>query len=78
MRRDPGAIADPDAGQGLALSKIEMIGLVEAIEIVDHVDRRRVDDGRVSPALIVGQASEYVRQARSASAEIHVHLVVVE
>jgi predicted metal-dependent phosphoesterase TrpH len=79
VRRDPRAGADPDALDRLAVAEVDVVGLVQPVEIILHVDRREIDRrarrGLPSLASIPAKISGKVG---AAGAEVHAHRFVVE
>ena len=78
MRRNPCAGADPDAFDRLAYAKVNVVGLVQTVEIILHIDRREIDGGCVAAPFIGLDPREDFRKVSAAGAEVHRQRFAVE
>ncbi|PAV67329.1 hypothetical protein WR25_08053 [Diploscapter pachys] len=78
VRGDARARAHPDAGKRFARPQIDMVGGVQPVEILVHVDRGEIDGGRLRLSGEGGDARENLGQFRIERAEVHRHRGVIE
>src|SRR3546814_1599494 len=60
MRRDPGARADPDALQRIAVAQLDPVRFVEPVEMRRNIDRRQIDGARLAQFLRLVDTAEDV------------------
>src|SRR3546814_12183596 len=76
MRLDPGARADPDALQRIAVAQLDPVRFVEPVEMRRNIDRRQIDGARLAQFLRLVDTAEDVGELARPDPDIPPHLGV--